>query len=176
MYLSTQTTPAQPESSLITLAEPLVHCVSTEAGDQCDTVRGEVQILDDWSGSNRSFCAEELPIVYNAIFGECVAQGATITNAAQLILIKDIPLKNRVLRRHEPMWLSPSVSEDGKRYEVGVEELDMEFCAESPAGLKSEIVSLVAAMWRMYVENNPSRLTPGALELKRRLLDNYSVS
>ena len=98
-----------------------------------------------------------------------------IDSGLLLIEIQDVPFGDRVLRRHEPLILNPSRSEDDGCYGLDVEELDMSFSAESIDELISEVEGLIAAMWRQYVMRESARLTPGALELRRRLTDNYGI-
>ncbi len=84
-----------------------------------------------------------------------------------------VPLENKMLVRRERILLPVSKSECGKYFTIESEDLDMSLSEESLEELKDAFDSILRITWEQYVMGDPQKMTQGALELRKLLIETY---
>ena len=78
-----------------------------------------------------------------------------------------------MLVRREHIFLPVTKSECGDYFVVESEDLDMSLFEESVEELKEAFDAVLRMMWRRYVMGNPKKMTQGALEFRKQLIETY---
>ena len=89
------------------------------------------------------------------------------------IEVHTVPLENKMLVRRERIFLPVTKSECGNYFVVESEDLDMSLSEESLEELEEAFDAVLRIVWRRYVMGNPQKMTQGALELRKRLIETY---
>ena len=89
------------------------------------------------------------------------------------IEVHTVPLENKMLVRRERIFLPVTKSECGNYFVVESEDLDMSLSEESLEELKDAFDFILQMMWEEYVMGDPQKMTQGALELRKRLIETY---
>ena len=89
------------------------------------------------------------------------------------IEVHTVPLENKMLVRRERIFLPVTKSECGNYFMVESEDLDMSLSEESLEELEEAFDAVLRIVWRWYVMGNPQKMTRGALELRKRLIETY---
>ncbi len=89
------------------------------------------------------------------------------------IEVHTVPLENKMLVRRERIFLPVAKSECGNYFVVESEDLDMSLAEESLEELKDAFDFVLQMMWEEYVMGDPQKMTQGALELRKRLIETY---
>ena len=91
------------------------------------------------------------------------------------IMIHEVPLGNSILRRHKPLFLTPSILDGGECFRLDLPDIGASLAAYTISDLEEMVADLLASMWEDYAMGDEFQMTEGARLLRKQLRENYSV-